>query len=97
MLCRWLSDHNVPYPTPSDRKDLENLVKSNWDDNVVKPYNKWDTNQLGNYLSSQGYQIKKGTEQNKDSLISQVQSYWKETSDTASDAYSSVSSWIFDR
>lgn len=36
-LERWLSDHDVPYPTPADRKDLENLVKDNWQANVVTP------------------------------------------------------------
>ena len=36
-LERWLSDHDIPYPTPADRKDLENLVKSNWQVKVVEP------------------------------------------------------------
>lgn len=36
-LERWLSDHDIPYPTPADRKDLENLVKDNWQDKVVDP------------------------------------------------------------
>ncbi|KAI9737025.1 MAG: hypothetical protein M1834_000614 [Cirrosporium novae-zelandiae] len=36
-LERWLSDHDIPYPTPADRKDLENLVKSNWDSKVQTP------------------------------------------------------------
>ncbi|KAJ6011189.1 hypothetical protein N7451_002601 [Penicillium sp. IBT 35674x] len=36
-LERWLSDHDIPYPAPADRKDLENLVKSNWDSKVQKP------------------------------------------------------------
>ncbi|KAJ5584507.1 uncharacterized protein N7459_004307 [Penicillium hispanicum] len=36
-LERWLSDHDIPYPTPADRRDLENLVKSNWDNKVQKP------------------------------------------------------------
>lgn len=36
-LERWLSDHEIPYPTPADRKDLENLVKDNWQANVVAP------------------------------------------------------------
>lgn len=36
-LERWLSDHDIPYPTPADRKDLENLVKDNWQVNVVDP------------------------------------------------------------
>jgi len=95
-LERWLSDHNVPYPTPADRKDLQDLVQKNWDDNVAKPYNSWDTNQLSNYLTSQGHEIKKGTEKNKDSLLSQVQSYWKGTADSANEAYGNTQSWIFD-
>jgi hypothetical protein len=36
-LERWLSDHDVPYPTPADRKDLENLVKDNWQSKVADP------------------------------------------------------------
>lgn len=36
-LERWLSDHDIPYPTPADRKDLENLVKSNWNSKVQVP------------------------------------------------------------
>jgi hypothetical protein len=36
-LERWLSDHDVPYPSPADRKDLENLVKDNWQSKVVDP------------------------------------------------------------
>lgn len=95
-LERWLSDHNIPYPTPADRKDLQNLVQQNWDDAVVKPYNRWDTNQMSNYLTSQGHEIKKGTEQNKDSLLSSIASYWKDTADSVNDAYSNVQSWIFD-
>ncbi|KAI6841243.1 hypothetical protein KC340_g2027 [Hortaea werneckii] len=95
-LERWLSDHDIPYPTPADRKDLQDLVQKNWEDHVIKPYNKWDTNQLSNYLTSQGQQIKKGAEKNKDSLLSQVQSYWKVTEDKANDAYADTQSWIFD-
>ncbi|TKA28445.1 hypothetical protein B0A50_03912 [Salinomyces thailandicus] len=95
-LERWLSDHNIPYPAPADRKDLQDLVQENWEDNVVKPYNKWDTHQLSNWLTSQGQEVKKGTEKNKDSLLSQVQSYWKGTADSANDAYANTQSWIFD-
>jgi len=36
-LERWLSDHDIPYPTPADRKELENLVKANWESNVQVP------------------------------------------------------------
>ncbi|KAI9689744.1 MAG: hypothetical protein M1822_009626 [Bathelium mastoideum] len=95
-LERWLSDHDVPYPQPADRKDLENLVKENWDANVATPYQSWDTNRLQSYLTSRGKEVKKGTEQNKDSLISQVQQSWQETGDQATDSYNHVKDWIFD-
>ncbi|KAJ5736258.1 uncharacterized protein N7483_001383 [Penicillium malachiteum] len=36
-LERWLSDHDIPHPSPADRRDLETLVKSNWDTKVQKP------------------------------------------------------------
>lgn len=39
-LERWLSDHDIPYPTPADRKDLENLIKSNWDSKVQQHISK---------------------------------------------------------
>lgn len=71
-------------------------MKKNWDNNVVKPYNSWDTNQLQNYLSSKGQQAKKGTEKNKDALVQQVQGLWHETADQANDAYSNAQNWIFD-
>ena len=92
-----MSDHNIPYPTPADRKDLENLVKDNWNNYVVQPYNSWDTNQLQNWLSGNVHEPKKRTEKNKDSLVIQVQQSWYETEDTASKAYENVKDWIFDR
>ena len=49
------------------------------------------------YLTSKGYEVKKGTEKNKDSLISQIKSSWFETEEQASESYNSVKDWIFDR
>lgn len=92
-----MSDHNVPYPAASDRKDLQDLVKSHWEDKVVAPYNSWDVNQLSSYLSSKGYEAKKGTEKTKDSLLSQMSSYWHETGDQANSQFEDVKAWIFDR
>jgi len=94
-LERWLSDHSIPYPTPADRKDLENLVKENWNSKVTTPYNEWEAPQLSAYLKSKGHEVKKGTEANKNSLISQVKSVWTDNTDAASDSYSSVKDWIF--
>ncbi|KAL0265248.1 hypothetical protein SLS55_001213 [Diplodia seriata] len=95
-LERWLSDHDIPYPTPADRKDLENLVKDNWNSKVAQPYNSWDAKQLQSYLGSKGQDVKKGAEQDKDSLVASVKAYWYETEDQASNAYNSVKDWIFD-
>ncbi|KAF9739963.1 hypothetical protein PMIN07_003792 [Paraphaeosphaeria minitans] len=95
-LERWLSDNNIPYPTPSDRKDLENLVKNNWNDKVVTPYTSWDAQTLTNYLTSKGQQAKKGTEKDVKSLAEQVKIYWTETEESANQAYGSVKDWIFD-
>ncbi|KAL8935684.1 MAG: hypothetical protein Q9211_004568 [Gyalolechia sp. 1 TL-2023] len=95
-LERWLSDNNVPYPTPADRKDLENLVKSNWDAKVTRPYADWEPAQLQSYLKAKGTDVKKGTESNKQTLVSQVQGLWHESADTASNSYNSVKDWIFD-
>ncbi|KAF2473167.1 uncharacterized protein BDR25DRAFT_257393 [Lindgomyces ingoldianus] len=95
-LERWLSDHNVAYPTPSDRKDLENLVKDNWQNNIITPYNSWDAQTLQSYLTLKGQQAKKGSEKNTKSLIDQVKVYWTETEDSANQAYGNVRDWIFD-
>jgi hypothetical protein len=95
-LERWLNDYNIPHPTPSDRKSLENTVKENWDKNVVNPYYSWDAKTLSNYLTSKGQQAKKGTEKDAKSLAEQVKVYWTETEESANQAYGSVKDWIFD-
>jgi hypothetical protein len=91
-----LSDHNIPYPTPADRKDLENLVKQNWNDYVVAPYNNWDLNQLQKYITQKGEEVKKGTEKSKDALVAQVQASWADTEATTNEAYANSRDWIFD-
>jgi hypothetical protein len=32
-----LLSQDIPYPSPADRKELENAVKTNWDLKVQKP------------------------------------------------------------
>ena len=96
-LERWLSDNNVPYPTPADRKDLENLVKKNWNDKIGTPYKEWETPQLQSYLKSKGAESKKAADSNKNSLINSVKNYWTDGADSATDSYHSVKDWIFDR
>ncbi|APA14755.1 hypothetical protein SS1G_06765 [Sclerotinia sclerotiorum 1980 UF-70] len=95
-LERWLSDNNIPYPTPADRKDLENLVKENWQTKVASPYHEWDTKQLTSYLKQKGVETKDTAESNKDGLIAQVKTYWYEAEDKAEDAWSNVRDWVFD-
>ncbi|KAL8350228.1 hypothetical protein RB601_001327 [Gaeumannomyces tritici] len=95
-LERWLSDHDVPYPTPADRRDLEKLVQQNWDSYVVSPYQNWDTQQLSAYLQQKGIETKDSAAASKDSLVSQVQKNWYETEDKAQESYASLKTWIFD-
>lgn len=95
-LERWLSDHDIPYPTPADRKDLEKLIGSSWDDYVATPYKNWDTPQLTTYLQQKGIDVKDAATSNKDSLVEQVKGAWYETDDKAQAAYSSVKDWILD-
>ena len=92
---RWRTDHDVPYPTPADRKDLEKLVKDNWNDKVVTPYNEWETPQLQKYLSQKGAEVQKSAVK-KESLVQSVKASWTDTADSVNDAYASVSNWIFD-
>ncbi|KAI3396599.1 hypothetical protein diail_11851 [Diaporthe ilicicola] len=95
-LERWLSDHDVPYPTPSDRKDLEKLIQSNWDAYAVSPYKSWDTDKLTGYLQQKGVDVQDAAKSNKDSLVAQVGASWYETEDKAQNAYSNVKDWILD-
>lgn len=95
-LERWLSDHNVPYPTPADRKDLENLVKNNWQTKLTTPYSDWEPSQLQSYLKSKGQDVQKGAESNKEALVSRVKSVWTDTTDSVSESSKSVKDWIFD-
>jgi len=95
-LERWLSDHNVPYPTPADRNDLEKLVTSNWQSKVAQPYNDWDANQLGSFLKQKGVETKDAAASNTDGLIAQVKNVWYETEAKADESWASVKDWIFD-
>jgi len=95
-LERWLSDNDIPYPTPADRKELEKLVQKNWDANVVEPYRKWDTEKLTGYLKQKGIDSKEYAEETRDSLIARVKNAWYESEDTAQNAWINTKDWILD-
>ncbi|RYO96340.1 hypothetical protein DL764_007476 [Monosporascus ibericus] len=95
-LERWLSDNDIPYPTPADRKDLEALIEKNWEQHAVAPYKNWDTDKLQAYLKTKGIETKDAAESSKDSLLSKVQSSWYETEDKAHSAWANVRDWIID-
>lgn len=92
-----MSDHNVPYPTPYDRAQLETAVKENWQAKVSQPYGDWDSAQLSAYLKQKGVETKDTAADNTEGLVAQVKKYWYETEDKAEDAWSNVRDWIFDR
>ncbi|RCI14207.1 hypothetical protein L249_5948 [Ophiocordyceps polyrhachis-furcata BCC 54312] len=95
-LERWLSDHDIPFPTPADRADLEGLVDKNWNDYVVEPYKSWDTAQLSNFVKDKGTEASVQAADTKDDLLAQVKSNWEETEDNARQAYTNIREWIFD-
>lgn len=95
-LERWLSDRDIPYPTPADRKDLEDLIEKNWNDYVVSPYSSWDTEQLNAYLTAKGKEKRDEAAATKDSLLSQVKANWYETEENAQSGWISVKDWILD-
>ena len=73
------------------------MVKSNWNEKVVYPYNEWEPSQLQAYLRSKGSENADSAAANKDSLVKQVKSSWSESTDSVSNAYSNVRDWMFDR
>jgi len=95
-LERWLSDHNIPYPSPYDRSQLESTVKENWQTKVSQPYSDWDADQLSSYLKVKGIETKDSAADNTQGLIAKVKNVWYETEDVAEGAWSSVKDWIFD-
>ncbi|KAG5999796.1 hypothetical protein E4U21_006296 [Claviceps maximensis] len=95
-LERWLTDHDIPYPKASDRKDLMTLVESHWDDVVVQPYSRWGITELTAYLREKGQDVQTAAEESKDSLLSQVKSNWYETEDAALQGWANVKDWILD-
>ena len=93
-LERWLSDHNIPYPAPATRNDLESLVRENWDAHVASPYQNWDVSQLRKYLQSKGHEGVHDDTQER--LLSKVKGSWYETGDKSQQAWGDVKDWIFD-
>lgn len=96
-LQRWLADYNVPFSKTADRKDLESLVKKNWQSKVSAPYSDWDPAQLKSFLTQRGVDTKAAAAVNKHSLLEQVRGHWFETEEKAEDAWGNVKEWIFDR
>merc|ERR1711939_674373 len=74
-LERWLSDHNVPYPTPYDRAQLETAVKDNWQTKVSQPYGDWDSAQLSAYLKQKGVETKDAAADNTEDAWSSVKDW----------------------
>ncbi|KAF4594476.1 Stress response protein ish1 [Ophiocordyceps camponoti-floridani] len=95
-LERWLSDHDIPHPTPADRADLESLVEKNWNDYVVEPYNQWDTAQLNHYIQLKGKEAGNDAVETRDTLVDRVKTNWAHTEDNARLAYANVKEWIFE-
>lgn len=94
-LERWLSDHDIPYPSPADRKDLEKIVKDNWSAKVSTPYTDWDIGRLQQYLKDRGYEATDSAAETKEGLLSRVKANWHESEDQTHEKYASVKDYIF--
>ncbi|KAI5800961.1 hypothetical protein FPQ18DRAFT_252646 [Pyronema domesticum] len=95
-LERWLADHDIPYPTPADRKDLEKIVQDNWQTRVVDYYKSWDAPQLQSYLSETGKELDAKRKEDKNWLVQQVKAGWHETEKSAGEAFEHMKDWVFD-
>merc|ERR1712225_222304 len=82
-LERWLSDHNVPYPTPYDRAQLETAVKDNW------LYQSWSESDLKEWLDLHGIPAPQPT--TRDKLIASVRRNARIASLKAADMQASAS------
>ena len=52
---------------------------------------------MQSYLKSKGQNVMQDTEASKESLLSQVKSYWTESAEAASNSYTTMKDWMFDR
>ncbi|KAI5815695.1 hypothetical protein BZA77DRAFT_333886 [Pyronema omphalodes] len=95
-LERWLADHDIPYPTSADRKDIEKIVQDNWQTRVVDYYKSWDTPQLQSYLSDTGKELDAKRREDKNWLLQQVKAGWHETEKSAGAAFEHMKDWVFD-
>ncbi|PHH61651.1 hypothetical protein CDD81_8062 [Ophiocordyceps australis] len=95
-LERWLDDHDIPHSTPAERHDLEALIEKNWNDAVVEPYSKWDSDRLSKFLQTKGAEVSQDAEETKESLLAKVKANWLETGENASQAWANAKDWILD-
>lgn len=95
-LERWLSDHDIEYPKPADRKELEKIVQDNWHSRVVDSFHHWGAPQLKTYLGYKGNELDETKSNDRNWLVQQVKIGWHETEKTAENAFETVKEWIFD-
>merc|ERR1712225_127909 len=109
-LERWLSDHNVPYPTPYDRAQLETAVKdellaavrlnrhkaaTGWS---AWTFDTWTTENLKKYLASSGNKAaekaSKQADASREQLLSAAQVAYSSASKTGGVGYASATSYL---
>ena len=95
-LERWLTDHDIPHPSPATRSDLESLVQQNWDAHVASPYTSWSAPQLRSYLQSKGHDASAYAGDTQEALLRKVKGSWYETEDKSGQAWGDVKGWMFD-
>lgn len=82
QLERWLDEHRIPFPHPSDRQALLDKVSKNWDS--IKPsYASWDTAKLGEWLEVYGLKSKQPS--TREQLQSDIKESWDSVADKLAD------------
>jgi Putative nuclear envelope organisation protein len=93
-LEKWLDDHDIPYPTPADRRDLHDAVAKNWDKVSRSVYETWEDNRLRQWLERQAIEF--DVNGKKDALVEQVRVNWYGAKEQSESSWESVKDWIFD-
>ena len=95
-LEKWLDDHDIPYPSPADRKDLADLVEKNWDKVSAVVFETWEDDRLRSWLVARGVEF--DVDDKKESIVEQVRGHWYNANDDARQfsPWETVNEWIFD-
>ena len=104
-LERWLSDHDIPYPAASDRKDLVDLVGKNWEQTEAASENAyanvkgwifdtWSESALKSFLDRHG--IPNPQPRTRDSLLATARENYQTVADKLGESSAYPGNWLYE-